>query len=175
MWARLRRHGAGAGNHPEADRITRRQDRRPFGGGGGSGVHLLFQPACADQLTGDPGKQQNRTSIVLLLSENPSVKLQRHLQQKGFDVEVMNISDQPGWLGQVVSQPPGAVVLDFQPATDRGWELIQLLKKNPETRDVPVLFYNLSSELMQGSMLNMDYLAKPISRTELLQAWNAWG
>ncbi len=140
-----------------------------------TGSTFYFSLPVMTNSSGDSNNQQNRTSIVLLLSENPSIQLQQHLQQKGFDVEVMNISDQPGWLGQVVSQPPGAVVLDFQPATDRGWELMQLLKKNPETRDIPVLFYNLSSELTQGSMLNMDYLAKPISRTELSQALERMG
>jgi len=116
-----------------------------------------------------------RSNIVLLLSENPSTKLQRHLQSRGFEVEVMDVSHQPDWMNQVVSQPPGAVVLDFQPATDRGWELMQLLKQNPETQDVPVLFYNLSAELTQGSILNMDYLAKPISRDELSQALERMG
>ncbi len=140
-----------------------------------AGSTFYFSLPVMTNPTGDSNKQHNRTNVVLLLSENPSIQLQQHLQQKGFSVEVMNISDQADWLGQVVSQPPGAVVLDFQPATDRGWELMQLLKKNPETRDVPVLFYNLSSELMQGSMLNMDYLAKPISRAELSQALERMG
>jgi DNA-binding response OmpR family regulator len=140
-----------------------------------TGSTFYFSLPIMNDAEGDSKKQHNRTNVVLLLSENPSIQLQQHLQQKGFDVEVINISDETDWLAQVVSQPPGAVVLDFQPATDRGWELMQLLKKNPETRDIPVLFYNLSSELMLGSMLNMDYLAKPISRTELSQALERMG
>jgi YesN/AraC family two-component response regulator len=52
---------------------------------------------------------------------------------------------------------------------------MQLLKQNPETRDIPVLFYNLSPELTQGSMLTMDYLAKPIGSAELSQALKRMG
>jgi len=135
-----------------------------------TGSTFYFNLPVMENTSSNINDFQKRTSIVLLLSENPSIQLQKHLQSKGFDVEVMDISDQSDWLGQVVSKPPGAVILDFQPATDRGWELMQLLKTNPETRDVPVLFYNLSNELTQGSMLNMDYLVKPISRVELSQA-----
>jgi DNA-binding response OmpR family regulator len=131
-------------------------------------------PVMANPAT-DVETQNSRSNIVLLLSENPSTQLQQHLQRKGFDVEVMDVSHQPDWLTQVISQPPGAVVLDFQPATDRGWELIQLLKQNPETQDVPVLFYNLSPELAQGAILTMDYLAKPIGSAELSQALERMG
>jgi len=123
----------------------------------------------------DAAPQKNRSNIVLLLSENSSTPLQQHLKRKGFEVEVMDVTHQPEWLAQVISQPPGAVVLDFQPAIDRGWELMQLLKQNPETRDIPVLFYTLSPELTQGSMLTMDYLAKPIGSAELSQALERMG
>lgn len=123
------------------------------------------------------GAESNRSrrNAVLLLSDGPSTQLQQHLQQKGFEVEVLDVSQQPDWLTHVISQPPGAVVLDFQPATERGWDLMQLLKQNPDTRDVPVVFYNLSTGLAQGSMLELDYLAKPIASAELFQALDRLG
>ena len=120
-------------------------------------------------------KPANRRNIVLLLSENPSTKLQQHLQRKGFEVEMMDVSTSPDWLSRVIAQPPGAVLLDFQPATERGWELIQLLKQSAETSDVPVVFYSLSAGLAQGSMLEMDTLTKPIDSTELFQALERLG
>jgi signal transduction histidine kinase/DNA-binding LacI/PurR family transcriptional regulator/AraC-like DNA-binding protein/response regulator of citrate/malate metabolism len=113
---------------------------------------------------------RDRQNTVLLLSEDPATRLKQHLQQKGFEVEVIDVSQQPDWLTHIISQPPGAVVLDYQPATERGWELMRLLKQNPETSDVPIVFYNLSAGLAQGSMLEMDYLSKPVASTELLQA-----
>jgi signal transduction histidine kinase/CheY-like chemotaxis protein len=113
---------------------------------------------------------RDRQNTVLLLSEDPATRLKQHLQQKGFEVEVIDVSQQPDWLTHIISQPPGAVVLDYQPATERGWELMRQLKQNPETSDVPIVFYNLSAGLAQGSMLEMDYLSKPVASTELLQA-----
>jgi len=119
----------------------------------------------------------NRRNTVLLLFENTSEQqsLQRHLQQKGFEVEAMNISQQADWLAKVMAQPPGAVVLDFQPAKDRGWKLMQLLKQNPETRDIPVVFYSLSAESTKGSILELDYLTKPIGSADLSDALERLG
>jgi YesN/AraC family two-component response regulator len=53
--------------------------------------------------------------------------------------------------------------------------LMQLMKQNPETRDVPVVFYSLSPEMSHGAMLEMDYLAKPVASTELFQALERLG
>lgn len=121
--------------------------------------------------------RDNRRNAVLLLIESSSdwLNLQQHLRQKGFEVEVMDVSHQPDWLSQVISHPPGAVVLDFQPATERGWELMQLIKQNPETSDVPVVFYSLSAERPNGAMLEMDYLSKPVGSAELSQALERLG
>jgi len=121
--------------------------------------------------------RRDRRNTVLLLIESACERhdLQRHLEQRGFAVEVMEVSPQSDWLEQVVAQPPGAVVLDFQPATERGWELMQLIRQNPETRDVPVVFYSLQAERPCGSMLEMDYLTKPINSAELSQALERLG
>jgi signal transduction histidine kinase/DNA-binding LacI/PurR family transcriptional regulator/DNA-binding response OmpR family regulator len=133
-------------------------------------------PVMADAPTGVETRF-NRCNTVLLLIESSSdrLHLQQHLHQKGFEVEVMDVSHHPDWLSQVVSRPPGAVVLDFQPATERGWELMQLLKQNPETRDIPVVFYSLSAERSNGSMLEVDYLSKPVGSAELSQALERLG
>lgn len=120
-------------------------------------------------------RRDNRRKVVLLLSEGPSTQLQQHLQQKGFEVESLDVSQQPDWLTQVVSRPPGAVVLDFQPATERGWELMQVLRQNPETRNVPVVFYSLSFEHSSGATLEVDYLTKPVGSAELSQALERLG
>ncbi|HEX7975967.1 MAG TPA: ATP-binding protein, partial [Anaerolineales bacterium] len=134
-------------------------------------------PALANPTATEVSTRDRRRNTVLLLIESTSdrLNLQQHLRQKGFDVEVMDVSRQADWLSQVVSQPPGAVVLDFQPATERGWELMQLIKQNPETRDIPVVFYSLSAERSNGAILEMDYLAKPVGSAELSQALERLG
>ena len=113
----------------------------------------------------------SRRNTVLLLGEGQSEQLRQHLQRKGFEVEALDVLRHGDWLTHVIARPPGAVVLDFQPATERGWELMQMLKQNPGTRDIPVVFYNLSA----GSMLELDYLSKPVASAELFQALERLG
>ena len=114
-----------------------------------------------------PPHSRRNTVLLLIERESDRKQLQHHLIQKGFEVEVMDVSDQNDWISQVIAQPPGALVLDFQPATERGWELMQLIKNNPETRDIPVVFYSLSVKRASGAILELDYMTKPIGKTEL--------
>jgi signal transduction histidine kinase/CheY-like chemotaxis protein len=123
----------------------------------------------------EPEIHPSRSRNVMLLSENVSTQLQQHLLSKGFDVETLDVSLEQDWLAHVISQPPGALVLDYQPATERGWELMQLLKQNFETRDIPVVFYSLSDGLAQGSMIEMDYITKPIGSAQLSDALERLG
>jgi YesN/AraC family two-component response regulator len=45
-----------------------------------------------------------------------------------------------------------------------------MLKENPATQDVPVVFYSLPEERESGSVLELNYLAKPLGSSELAQA-----
>ena len=81
----------------------------------------------------------------------------------------MPVSQETDWLGQVVSLLPDAIVMDYKPATEHGWELMQMITQNPETCDIPVVFYSLPAEARMGSVLEMDYLTKPIGSPQLSQ------
>ena len=97
-------------------------------------------------------------------------RLAHHLTARGFTVEIVVLEAHPNWLGQIIAAPPGAVVLDFEPAAERGWELMQLLRRNPATQDIPVVFYTLSGEEDHGAALALDFLVKPVAAAELAHA-----
>ena len=143
----------------------------------GSGSCFFFRLPVMAAVQESPRVLLERKNSVLLLLESNSdrIRLEEHLRQKGFEVEVIDVAEQPGWLAQVVARPPGAVVLDSQPATERGWELMQIFKHNPETRDIPVIFYSLSAERAGGSILELDYLTKPVGSQDLAQALERLG
>ncbi len=125
---------------------------------------VLTRPASVET------DQENRSRTVVLLTEQTegAAHLQMHLTDQGFLVNAVNIRETPDWLTGVLTSPPGAIVFDFQPVSARAWDLMEILKGNAATREIPVLFYTLFQERESGSVLALDYLVKPM-RTEALE------
>lgn len=109
---------------------------------------------------------------VLLLTRQPetSQPILARLQRAGFTVEQQNVDAIPDWLSNLLVAPPGAVILDEHLAVEYGWELLKVFKGNPQTSNIPVLFYALDDEKNLGTVLALDYLMKPVSAGELVQA-----
>jgi signal transduction histidine kinase/DNA-binding LacI/PurR family transcriptional regulator/AraC-like DNA-binding protein len=142
---------------------------------GGSTFYFAL-PAMSVQAAEESAREtRSRAVLLLTMCASGAMHLQEHLTREGFEVNAMSIDETPDWLSMVLASPPGAVVLDFQPASERGWELIETLKGNPATQDVPVLFYSLFQEQGSGSMLALDYSTKPMRTEALAQALRRHG
>jgi len=114
---------------------------------------------------------------VLLLAKQPGdgERLHKYMTRQGFEMQVLQVDEIANWLSQGLMSPPGALVLDVGLASEQGWEIMKALKGNPATQDVPVVFYSLAQEGNSGSMLELDYLTKPIGMIELTRALERWG
>jgi len=140
-------------------------------GAEGAGSTFYFTlPLMGNETPPASGSFTSRT--VLVLSERPGQGkyLGEHLRQQGFEVVEYPVAGTRDWLPQLLTSPPGAVVLDPGLASEQGWEVLKVLKGNPATRDIPILFYSLTQEHDAGFMLEMDYLTKPVGATDLAQA-----
>ncbi len=140
----------------------------------GSGSTFYFTLPAMKGQAAEESSLSARGAAVLLLTKRTSSgrRLQEHLVREGFEVEMLCMDETADWLSQVLMAPPGAVVLDL-PASERGWEVVQALKENPDTQDVPVLLYTLLQD--SGSTLALDYLTKPLGTTALAQALQRHG
>lgn len=114
---------------------------------------------------------------VLLLTEDTSagILLEQHLAQRGFGVRRHQVSEGNTWLARLLYDLPDVFVLDLSLASNRGWEILRALKENPATQNIPVLFYALEQEDDCGSVLEIDYLSKPIGTTALAEILAAQG
>ncbi len=97
-------------------------------------------------------------------------ELKEYLQGQGFKAGIVFWDEKEDWLGQVVQSPPEAIILDVHKTPERGWEAIRTLKAHPATSDTSVLFYVLDAQKNSGTILELDYLTKPIGAPELAQA-----
>jgi CheY-like chemotaxis protein len=62
-----------------------------------------------------------------------------------------------------------AIVLDIRLPGMDGWHVLEDLKSDPATTDVPVIIVSIVDERTRGLSLGAsDHLVKPVSREELL-------
>lgn len=128
----------------------------------------LVQPPDAHLQTSreSPTTQQN---VLLLTSPTEaSQRLHDYLVQRGFEVQVTLMDDQSGWQSVFMENPPDAVVLDVNAPPEQVWGALQTTVGNPMMQGIPLLFYASTQD--NGSMLELDYLTKPIRFTELKRA-----
>jgi signal transduction histidine kinase/AraC-like DNA-binding protein len=111
---------------------------------------------------------RNASAVVVLTNRSSSDRLHDHLRLRGFDVHVIVLEDTPDWSTALGATQPSAVILDSGLVPQQGWEVLKVLKSRPATQHTPVLFYSLEHE--SGSILELDYLTKPIALHELKQA-----
>jgi signal transduction histidine kinase/AraC-like DNA-binding protein/ABC-type sugar transport system substrate-binding protein len=108
-------------------------------------------------------------SILVLTSRTSSgQRLQDYLDERGFEVGMVFIDEDPDWRSQVVISTPGAIVVDVDAAPLQGWGILKSIKGHPKTQDLPVLFCSLSPD--GGAVLDFDYLTKPIEVADLTRA-----
>jgi AraC-like DNA-binding protein/response regulator of citrate/malate metabolism len=113
--------------------------------------------------------------VLLLVRDRQSGDLLcDRLVQQGLEVAMHQVGGEE-WRMWLLAGAPEAVVLDEAVATEQGWEILKTLKENPVTQHVPVLFYALAADKRNGSMLEIDYLMKPMGTAELMEALECQG
>jgi CheY-like chemotaxis protein len=85
-------------------------------------------------------------------------------------VRVVTASDGAEALVLARTLHPAAITLDvLMPGMD-GWEVLRELKRDPETRDIPVLMVTMTDDRELGYSLGAtEFLTKPVERVHLVQ------
>lgn len=114
---------------------------------------------------------QSDEPLVLIISGEKSSNdfLADHLEQRGFRVVCTEMNSEYHGLEELLALPCGAIVLNCEPATEWGLNLMRHLKSHPEAKDIPILFYRILPNRESGTFLNIDYLSKPINPKTLVQ------
>ena len=89
------------------------------------------------------------------------------LKKKGFDVQTLNNSSQV--VSQVRNYRPDVILMDNWIPGPGGIEATRLLKLDPDTQGIPVIFFSANSNVTQHAReARADYfLQKPFDITEL--------
>ena len=94
------------------------------------------------------------------------------LKKGGYEVEI-TCDGEEAWEA-IQNRKPDLLITDCQMPRLSGLELIDRLRNNPQTADIPVFMltakgYELSQELLFDQLHVLRVLAKPFSPRELLQ------
>jgi CheY-like chemotaxis protein len=118
-------------------------------------------------------QQMNLAEKILPLSEAQRVlllvkdadggeMLQKDLTRRGYETDLCLIDNETDWLASLLLAAPDVAVLDLGLTSESGWEILKIMKENPAIKDTPVLFYTIEKDADHGSLLEIDYLTKPV-------------
>ena len=115
------------------------------------------------------GGQPRRLVLCVDDDEGVITLFRRYLSKRGY--RVVGLSDSAAVLEKVRQLKPFAITLDVMMPKKDGWQVIQELKADPDTRHIPVIMCTIISEKEYGISLGAtDYLVKPILEDDLLSA-----
>ncbi len=109
-------------------------------------------------------------NTVLAIDDDPQVisLYQRYLQPQGY--EVVALTNPREALARAKELKPYAITLDIMMPEIDGWTVLQQLKNDPETREIPIVICSILEDEEKGFNLGAaDYLVKPFLQEDLIQ------
>lgn len=110
--------------------------------------------------------------LILIADDEPKVLriLQMNLQSRGYTVAVA--SDGREALKLLDASRPDLIILDVVMPYATGFEVLEVIRSSPDTRDIPVIMATgkmAPEDIAQGWRKGADcYLTKPLEMSELL-------
>ena len=135
-------------------------------------------PACRPSVAGwvgDTRSADTLADVVVIDDDRPSLDLLTAYLAGGA-LRVTTARDGPSGLDAVRRIRPAVVLLDIRLPGMDGWAVLQALKADATTRDIPVVVVSIVDEHPRGTALGAAaYLVKPVSRDTLLGALSSVG
>lgn len=113
---------------------------------------------------------------ILLIDDKPesSIELQEKLEQEGFDVNATFSG--PAGIKKALTEAPDLILCDVTLPETNGFEVMNILKDNPDTATIPFIFLSGKSselEVREGMRLGADdFLTQPFQTSELINTIN---
>jgi len=121
----------------------------------------------------EPSEPNLSSNTILAIDDDPRVinLYERYLKPHGF--QIMPLTDPKQAVKRVKEVRPFAITLDIMMPEKDGWQVMQDLKHDPETRDLPIIICSILENQEKGfSMGAADYLVKPFLQEDLVNSIN---
>ncbi|HEY89733.1 MAG TPA: response regulator [Thermoflexia bacterium] len=136
-------------------------------------IALPIAGLAAEQLEGpvDAVERVPEERVVLMVDDDERVIMlfRRYLERDGYRVMALTRGEMV--VAEAKRIQPYAITLDILMPDKDGWQIIQELKGDPETANIPILVCSIVSDEDKGLSLGAtDYLIKPIVAENLLES-----
>jgi len=116
-----------------------------------------------------PSTVKSKRKTILVVDDEPEMAamISRYLLQEGYNTLTATSGTEA--LELALRELPFAITLDIIMPDMDGWEVLQGLKKNHETKDIPVIIVSISEDRETGFALGaIGYVTKPVSQKLLV-------
>ena len=112
-------------------------------------------------------KERLNLSVNIFATDDVLTMISEYLSLEGYNVLTATSGTKALRLAR--EHRPFAITLDvIMPEMD-GWEVLQHLKKDPDTKDIPVIIVSVSDDKQTGFALGaVGYITKPVNRDLLI-------
>jgi len=108
---------------------------------------------------------------ILLVDDDASVRAAVSSALAGEGYDVAWFGDAENALRQALAEPPTVVLLDVTMPRLDGWELCEILRRQSQTREVPVLFItgrtDVRDRITAMQVGGTDFISKPFHAKDL--------
>ncbi|MDZ8094046.1 MAG: PAS domain S-box protein [Nostoc sp. DedQUE05] len=126
----------------------------------------LLRTQVTTSLPSYPLIAENAQVVIIEDSVAAADQITRYFNEMGMQSIIYPQGE--GAVEEVVRVQPALIILDLQLPNLSGWEVLNQLKTNPKTKDIPTIIISVVDEhskgLAQGAF---EYLVKPITRAQL--------
>ena len=111
--------------------------------------------------------EQEDKSLVLVIDDDPDilVSMTNMLEIKNFDA--IGVDGGVAAIEWLKTHNPGIILLDLMMPDMDGWELLWVLRTNPDTANIPVII--ISAMQTDTRIEGIAFMQKPVSVEHLLQ------
>ncbi|MEH2284300.1 MAG: PAS domain-containing protein [Nostoc sp.] len=126
----------------------------------------LLRTQVTTSLPSYPLLAENAQVLIIEDSVTAADQITRYFSEMGMQSIIYSQGE--GAVEEVLRVQPAVIILDLQLPNLSGWEVLNQLKTNPKTKDIPAIIISVVDEhskgLAQGAF---EYLVKPITRAQL--------
>jgi len=137
----------------------------------GEGSTFTFTLPLAVTQAGTPSPPVlARGAPVLVVEDEADIAnlIRIHLEREGYPVRIAGRGDEALRLAREIQ--PGLITLDIRLPDMDGFAVLERLKRDPQTANIPVIVVSIVPDREKGLQLGaVDYLSKPINEEQLLE------